>query len=131
MEKINLREAGERLRRYADKELGLLESLKEKELQNQRMQAEIDAKSMEINQSEIHERIAEETFIESMYYLELQQVNHVKNSLGRILDYILIDNIETHSVDQSNHPLVKCDPYHPALELTLDTGVTEIVRDNC
>ncbi|CAG9772443.1 unnamed protein product [Ceutorhynchus assimilis] len=55
---------------------------------------------------------------------------HVKNYSGKILEYIIIDNIETYSVEQSNQPLVKYDPHHPALELFFDTGVTEIVRDN-
>lgn len=46
----NLREAKERLRQYAEEELCLLETLNEKELQNQRLQDVIDAKSMVVRE---------------------------------------------------------------------------------
>ena len=60
-----------------------------------------------------------EILIDTMYFLELQQANHVTNSLGRTLDLIFVDDFDQLSVSQSSFPLLPLDDYHPAIETIL------------
>lgn len=53
---------------------------------------------------------------ESFAFLNLFQLNHVPNHLGKHLDLIFSNNNALH-ITRSSSPAVPCDPYHPALEI--------------
>lgn len=61
-----------------------------------------------------------EIVIDSMFFLELEQINSITNVLGRTLDLIFADEFDSHAVVRSIDPLLDQDQYHPPLELHLD-----------
>lgn len=59
----------------------------------------------------------DEFLLTSMYYLELQQLNHIKNSLNRTLDLIFCDDFDVLSVVRSDNCICSLDVFHPPFEV--------------
>ena len=68
---------------------------------------------------ELQSSSAEITF-DTMYFLQLQQVNCITNSLGRTLDLFFVDDFNQPFVSESPFPLVPVDSFHPATETLLN-----------
>lgn len=63
--------------------------------------------------------------VESMFFLEFQQLNSIRNSRGRFLDLIFADDFNDISVIESQMPLLPLDSYHhPGLETILSFSFT-------
>ena len=71
-----------------------------------------------------------ETLFDTTNFLELQQINSVRNNMNRILDFIFVDQLSCVSVVSSSFPLVKIDSYHPALEMSLNIKMVAPLKSN-
>lgn len=70
-----------------------------------------------------------EVLVDTMYFLELQQMNIIRNYLGRTLDLIFVDDFIDFSITPSADPLVAMDAYHPAIETCFSLGHIKTLRD--
>ena len=70
-----------------------------------------------------------ETVIDSMFFLELEQINPVINTLGRTLDLVFADEFDSRVVRQCDDPLLGLDLHHPALELHLDLKYIPLLKN--
>lgn len=68
-----------------------------------------------------------ETLINAIYSIELQQVNHIRNSLGRTLDLLFadMDSFSDLTVEISVDPLLPADKFHPAIETAFSFAQTK------
>lgn len=72
-----------------------------------------------------------ETVMESMFFLELQQINPHLNSHNRILDLIFADDVFAKStILLSSNPLVGIDTYHPPIECYFDIYYTPELKNS-
>ena len=61
-----------------------------------------------------------EDIIDTMYFLELQQINPIHNAFGKTLDLIFADDFNKSVVTRSSFPLLPIDIHHPPIEMILD-----------
>ena len=70
-----------------------------------------------------------EILINSLFYLELQQNNHIENENGRLLDLLFSDDFNNLSVFCSEIPLITQVIHHPPLEMVFDIRHEPILRN--
>lgn len=62
---------------------------------------------------------AEQTLIDSMFFMELDQLNSIKNGNNRSLDLIFASALDSHGIKRSSFPLCSVIDIHPPLELDI------------
>ena len=73
---------------------------------------------------------ASRILVDSMFFLELEQINCVRNDMNCTLDLLFIDEFEHFTVMPSIHPLLRIDSLHPALELLIKLKHTPKLKTN-
>lgn len=72
-----------------------------------------------------------ESLIDTMYFLELQQINQIHNASGKLLDLIFADDFDKTAVTRSSVSILPIDPHHPATETTLNLQfINKLVSHN-
>ena len=71
-----------------------------------------------------------ETLFDTTNFLELQQINSVRNNMNRILDFIFVVQLSCVSVVSSSIPLETIDSYDPALEMSLNIKTVAQLKSN-
>ena len=73
---------------------------------------------------------ASRNLVDSMFFLELEQINYVRNDGNRILDLVFVDEFEHLKLLPSVHPLLPLDSFHPALEVLIELKHTPTLKIN-
>jgi len=61
-------------------------------------------------------------FLAGLLDISLSQVNKALNSLGRLLDLCFVSSPDCACIARTSAITLPEEPYHPTLELTIDTG---------
>lgn len=74
------------------------------------------------NSSNTLQSSTQHDFITGLFDISLSQVNHVRNSLGRLLDLCFVSDPARVSLARVAPLTQPEDPYHPTFDVTLDIG---------
>lgn len=71
-----------------------------------------------------------EVLLDTMAFLELQQINPHHNNIGRVLDLVFADEFQETSVLFCSDSLIDIDAYHPAIECYFNINIVPELKNN-